>query len=177
MIAIHMPDVRWYVVHTKPQQEMRAESNLRAWGIETLAPTLRHSELSRSCGSGARVRLLFPRYLFARFDAALLLAKVRLTRGIQNIVGFGAGATPVDDAVISLIRSRIADDGFVRVTEPRPGDTVEIVDGPLRSLVGVFEREANASNRVLILLTSIGCPMRVRVAKASLRPTERRQIA
>jgi transcriptional antiterminator RfaH len=163
---------RWYVLQTKPKQEARAELNLSRWQIETLAPRLREPQQSRSGEASYRIVPLFPNYLFARFDAARI-AKVRLTRGIQRVVGFGECATPIDDDIIELIQSRICDDGFVRPPEIQPGDAVEIVHGPLRSLVGIFERYTSARDRVVILLTTIGAQARVQVAKAAIRKAER----
>jgi transcriptional antiterminator RfaH len=157
---------RWYVVHTKPKQEARAASNLRSWGIETFAPFLRERRFSIRTGGIDRDTPLFPRYIFARFAARTLLAKVRLTRGVHDVIGFGESATPVEDALIDTIRARTAPDGLVRMLQPEPGDTVRIEDGPLRSLVGVFERELRGSERVLILLTSIRAQARVDVPKA-----------
>ncbi len=128
---------RWYVIRTKPKQETRAESNLRAWGIETFAP--KALELGRGrarSGRAWRIEALFPGYLFAWFDARNLWRKVRLTRGVHAVVGFGESATPVEDSIISAIRSRIQEDGFVHLAEAQPGDPVEIVGGPLRSLRG-----------------------------------------
>ena len=108
-------DPRWYVVYTKSKQEERAESNLRAWGVETVLPRLCERR-------GARVLTapLFPRYLFARFDAGRLLAKVRHTRGVHDVVAFGEQATPVDDSLVAVVRARIAADGFVRIADLRP---------------------------------------------------------
>src|SRR5215470_17394840 len=89
---------RWYVVQTKPRQDGRAESNLQHWRVQTFAPKIRELRRSPSGASSYRLAPLFPNYLFARFDAEALAAKIRLTRGIQRIVGFGECATPVDDA-------------------------------------------------------------------------------
>ena len=162
-------DCHWYVIQTKPKQETRAELNLRRWNVETLAPRLREPRRARYGELSFRVMPLFPNYVFARFDADTLLTKVRLTRGIQRVVGFGEYATPIDDDVIELIRSRMTDDGIVRVPELQPGDVVEIVHGPLQSLVGIFERHTSARERVVILLTTIACRPRVEVAKSIIR--------
>jgi transcriptional antiterminator RfaH len=164
---------RWYVLQTKPKQEARAESNLQHWNIETLAPKIRELRQSRRGDSVYHISPLFPNYLFARFDGEALASKVRLTRGVQRVVGFGEYATPVDDAIIDVIQSQMADDGFVRWPDAQPGDTVEIVDGPLRSLLGVFERQVSAHDRVVILLTTIGCRARVEVARTAIRKATR----
>jgi transcription antitermination factor NusG len=167
------PPLRWYAVRTKAKQELRAESNLKSWGIETLNPKLRDQQWrGPDRATVSRVSLLFPGYLFARFDAGLALAKVRLTRGIHSVVGFGEGATPIDEEIIAFIRSRVRDDGFLKADTPRPGDTVEILSGPLRSLRGVFEHERSGRDRVLILLSTLGGQTRV-----TLMPDMIRKIA
>jgi hypothetical protein len=46
MITESTEDVsRWYVVQTKSKQEERVNSNLRAWGVETLNPKVRAAYL------------------------------------------------------------------------------------------------------------------------------------
>jgi transcriptional antiterminator RfaH len=169
---------QWYVVQTKPKQEARAEANLQAWGLEVLAPKVRERRRSRGPGNTVYcVSLLFPGYLFARFDADRLLQKVRLTRGVHRVVEFAGVAAAVDDAIISTIQGRLQHDGFVRIAPPCPGDIVQIVDGPLRSLVGVFERELPGRQRVSIMLSTIGSSARVQVAKELIQKTTRFGIA
>jgi transcriptional antiterminator RfaH len=164
---------RWYVLQTKPRQEGRAEANLRSWGIETLAPRLCERRRSRGGEPSYCVAPLFPNYLFARFDAATHAAKVRLTRGVHRLIGFGECATAVDDAIVGLIKSRLGEDGLVRLPELTRGDRIEIVAGPLRSFVGVFERHLSARDRVIVLLTTLGCPMRVELAGTAIRSATR----
>ena len=48
-IETRVEDRQWYVLHTKPKQEERANCNLVAWGVETLHPKLktrRHNEFT-----------------------------------------------------------------------------------------------------------------------------------
>jgi transcription antitermination factor NusG len=50
----------------------------------------------------------------------------------------------------------MADDGFVRLDETfARGDEVQIKDGSLRGINGVFDRALKDKNRVMILLTAI----------------------
>jgi transcriptional antiterminator RfaH len=161
----------WYVVQTKPKQEARAEANLQQGGIPTLAPRIMESRRSRNGTVWFQSAPLFPNYLFARFDAEAVLTKVRLTRGVQRVVGLGEYATPVHDSIIELIRGRLAEDGFVRAPQLQPGDRIEVVDGPLRSFTGVFERHISGGERVVILLTTMGRQARVEVDTATIRAT------
>lgn len=150
-------EARWYAVRTKPKQEERADDNLRAWRVETFTPRLKERR-STQYGTGPTyaVKPLFPRYIFARFNAQSLLHKVNYTRGVQNVVGFGEWPTPIDDEIIDLIKSQVDEDGFVKVGEEfKSGDKVKIKFGPLKSLVGVFERKIKDTDRVKILLTTV----------------------
>ena len=60
---------------------------------------------------------LFPRYVFAQFRIDDIYHKVRFTRGVHNVVGFGEGQIPIDEEIILLIRSNIREDSFVMIDE------------------------------------------------------------
>ena len=148
---------QWYVVHTNPRQEERANNNLRAWGVETLNPKLRTRRYNEFTGAPSTItQPLFPRYLFARFNAEKQLAKIWFTRGVHDVVCFGGSPALVDEDIIALLRSRIDEDGFVKtIDDLKRGDKVKIKAGPMRNFMGVFEHELKASERILVLLSSI----------------------
>jgi transcriptional antiterminator RfaH len=99
---------------------------------------------------------LFPGYIFARFIVNDLYQKIRYTRGIRRLIGFGDSPTVVDEEIIAMIRSRIGEDGFVGIDEYlKPGDKVIIKEGPFRTFAGVFERETGSADRVRILLLAV----------------------
>lgn len=161
----------WYAVHTKPRQEDRAESNLRARSIETFAPKWKERRCNQFTGKPSYItRPLFPGYIFARFEASTLLHKICFTRGVHSIVSFSGLPVPIDDRIITLIQTRRGDDGFIEIGEKcHPGDKVVIIDGPLKDFTGVFEQELTESERVAVLLVSISYQARVVVEKDSIR--------
>lgn len=148
---------QWYVVHTHVKQEERANENLRSWGIETLHAKLRTRRYNQFTGAPTYLtQPLFPRYLFAKFNAREQLPKIRFTRGVHSIVCFGENPATVDEDIIDIIRARIDETGFVKTNdELKPGDPVVIRAGPLRNLAGIFEREVKGSDRITILLSAI----------------------
>ena len=153
-----LPESRqWYVLYTHLKQEERANENLRSWGVETLHPKLRTRRYNEFTGAPAYItQPLFPRYLLAKFNAREQLPKIRFTRGVHNVVCFGESPAPVDQDIIDLLRTRIDENGFVKEDdELQPGDKVVISAGPLRNLIGIFEREVKGSDRITILLTAI----------------------
>jgi transcriptional antiterminator RfaH len=148
---------QWYVLHTHLKQEERANENLRSFGVETLHAKVKTRRYNEFTGAPTYItQPLFPRYLFAKFIVREQLPKIRFTRGVHNVVSFGESPAPVDPDIIDIIRDRIDEHGFVKENnELKPGDKVVISSGPLRNLVGIFEREVKGSDRITILLTAI----------------------
>src|SRR6185295_11920843 len=157
-IETGVEDRQWYVVHTNPKQEERANSNLVAWGVETLHPKLKTRRHNEFTGVPTYItQPLFPRYLFAKFNAREQLSKILYTRGVHNVVCFGDSPASVSEEIIDVIRERIDHTGVVKARDDlKPGDRVVISAGPLRNLTGVFEREVKGNDRVMILLNAIG---------------------
>lgn len=165
---MHDTTLCWYLVRTKSKQDARVAANLRSWGIETLAPVVRDGRDSHT--KAHRQEPLFPGYVFARFKLAPLLGKVRLTRGVHSVVGFGECATVVDDAVVDMLKSHLDEDGCAQARAPIAGDRVRVMEGPLRSLEGIFERQS-ANERVVILLALLGAHARVEIARSAIQST------
>lgn len=162
---------RWYVLHTHPKQEERANENLRSWGVETLYAKLRTRRFNQFTGAPTYItQPLFPRYLFARFNAREQLPKIQFTRGVHNVVFFGESPASVDQDIIDIIRARIDENGFVKENdELKLGDKVIVNAGPLRNFMGIFEREMKGSDRITILLTAIEYQGRLVVNRAMVQ--------
>lgn len=157
----------WYVVHTKPKEELRAERNLNVGGVETFTPLIKETRANRNSPA---IKPLFPRYLFARFNASEMLHKISFTRGVQGLVKFGGTPVPVADEIIDLIASRMGEDGFVRVgDELKSGDRVRISDGPFKNFVGIFERHMKQSDRVMVLLMMVNYQSHINIEKGLVR--------
>jgi transcriptional antiterminator RfaH len=165
-----MLTAQWYAIHTHVQQENRAASNLEAWGVETFSPLYKECRYNQFTGAPTYFsKHFFPRYIFARFDAATLLHKICCTRGVHSVVSFGNGPIPIDDEVIRFIKERVGADGFIKIGEElKPGDQVKIKAGPLKNLTGVFECKMNASHRVQVLLKAINYQCRIQVDKSMI---------
>jgi transcriptional antiterminator RfaH len=157
----------WYVLHTHPKQEDRASSNLRVLGMPIFSPKIRERRYNQFTNIPAYVaKPLFPRYIFAQFKISDLYHKVRFTRGVYSIVGFGEGPTSIDEEIIALIQSNVKEDGFVRIDEEvKPGDKVVVKDGPLKNFAGVFEREMKDTDRIRILLETVSYQAHVEIER------------
>jgi len=161
----------WYVIHTNVRQEDRADRNLRGQHVETLNPKIMER---RSNPYSAKTSFLpgplFPRYIFAKFSLARMLQKVHFTRGVHDVVGFGAGPTPVDDEIISMITDHMCPDGFVRIgNELQKGDRVVIEDGPFKNFEGIFESEVKQTDRIVVLLNAVRYQSRIQIGKDQVK--------
>jgi transcriptional antiterminator RfaH len=158
----------WFAVHTKPRQEGIAVLSLQREGVETFYPKMKRRRTIR------RVRRwvtgpLFPSYIFARFDAAQSGRLVKYATGVINLVSFGGKPATVDDSLIESIKAHSQDSTVViQPAALKRGDTVEIQEGPLRGLQGVFEREMSDRDRVVVLLNVLAQGARVEVYREQL---------
>jgi transcriptional antiterminator RfaH len=161
----------WYAIRTHLHQENRAEANLRTLNVEIFYPKIkeqRRNQFSGACTS--LTKPFFSRYLFARFTVEQVLRKIWWTRGVHSVVSFGGTPSPVEDEIIEFFRSRVDRDGVVRLGEDlKPGDKVKMKGGVLDSLIGIFEREMNDSERVIILLQTINYQGHVVVERSKLQ--------
>ena len=160
----------WYAVYTKPREEDRAESNLRAWGCKTLMPRIKEqrSREGNKAKAKAKVKHLFPRYIFAQFNLETGLHKVNYTRGVCGVVRFGDKPCPIDDVIIETIQAQIGQEGFITMMEDRffNGDRIMIQGGPFMSMQGTVEREMSDSDRLVVLLSSVSYQGRLMIEKA-----------
>ena len=149
---------QWYAVHTKPRQEAVADAFLRQSGIEIFYPRI------------GPTKSLFTGYIFAKFDADTQMRLVKYSRGVSSVVSFGDKPSPVDERLIEGINLRIKD-GFVVLDPPSftKGERVEIKDGPLEGISGIFDSRVKDSDRVIILLNAIASQSRIVVSSKSLR--------
>jgi transcriptional antiterminator RfaH len=161
-------DAQWYAIRTKPREEDRADLNLRTRQVQTFAPKVR--ELCRSGYGGHYVtKPLFSGYIFARFNLRKRLHNIKYTRGVQNVVSFGGTPITIDDEVINFIKDRIGEDGFIRLgDEFKYGDKVAIKFGPLKSLVGIFQKRIKETDRVKILLNAVSYQSHLLIDRAMI---------
>jgi transcription antitermination factor NusG len=103
------------------------------------------------------LKALFPGYIFGKFDLEQNYPLVRWGKGVKCVLGFGGYPTPVSEEVVEIIKERTDAQGVVRVKQGfKPNDVVRIKTGPLKDLLGIFERWVSDNERVRILLNLIG---------------------
>ncbi len=162
---------QWYVVKSKPHKESAAVENLERQGYTTYCPQITHAKRTRGRWR-AVAEPLFPRYLFVQLNVGEDdFAPIRSTIGISSLVRFGNVPANIPQQVITAIQNQEQQLERQVVNHPnwKPGDEVEIIEGPFAGLKGVFEKK-NGEERVIVLLNLLGRNNNVAVAINAVVP-------
>ncbi len=162
----------WYVVHTKPRQELLALENLERQGYCCYLPQLKHKR-PKARKLVIIEEPMFPRYLFIGADAAFHkkgTSYIRSTKGVHELVRFGSEPAQIHFELLNGIFEREqAQHG--QPTEPfQAGDCVRVIDGPLAGLESIYQAQTG-EERSMILLKLLNRPVKVQVATVQLRKT------
>jgi len=161
---------RWFLAHTLPKSEWKAELHLGAQGFRTFQPqirkTIRHARQLKTVRAP-----LFPRYLFVILDLERdRWLSVRSTVGVSRLFTAQDGRpVPVPVGIVeSLIEQS---DGTVTRMDAGliKGQQVRILSGPFADLIGTLER-LDEAGRVQVLLEMMGTSVPVRLHRSVLSP-------
>jgi transcription antitermination factor NusG len=153
----------WFVLNTKPKKEFQVEKLFTEGGFRIYSPKYLHEK---------RIKPFFPGYEFIFFDFPAQYQMVRYTRGVKRVVGGRGKPTPIPENVIFDIKSREVN-GIIEIgkygKEPKVGDEIEVMEGPLKGLKGIFKKELTAKERVLILLNYVEYQAQLIIEKEKLK--------
>ncbi len=161
-------ELSWYVVHTRPQQELLAAAVLQAnLPLLTYVP-----EVMQSRRGHRRLGPLFPGYFFVQPDATgLPTTAINCSPGVLRVVAFGETPQPLAPAVVTALREaveRVNSGGGLPQHPFQPGDTVRVRSGPLAGLEAVFIGPLTPAARVQVLLRFLGSQRTLYVAPDEL---------
>ncbi|MDP2915753.1 MAG: transcription termination/antitermination NusG family protein [Candidatus Aminicenantes bacterium] len=154
---------KWYVISTKPKKEFDVEKLFHEGGITVYTPRYR---------DGDRIKPFFPGYQFILFIYPEQYKLVKYTRGVKRIVGNDEGPIALDDKIIGEMKAREID-GYIEFAkyglEPSIGDEIEVVEGPLKGLRGIFKKDLTGQDRVMILLNYVSYQGQLLIEKKKLK--------
>ena len=166
-------DKRWYLLASKPREEVRAHTNLEQQGYQTYLPMVKREHRRRG-KSNINTEPLFPRYLFIQLDREHdNWAPIRSTFGVSGLVGFGTRRTnyiPIPDLIISLLQSHENSQGLHQLEKAEwfsKGETVRITSGPFAEIEGVFVME-DGLHRSMVLIEMLGKQQHITVESSQL---------
>jgi transcription elongation factor/antiterminator RfaH len=161
---------RWFLVHTQPKSEMKAELHLGGQGFRTHFPTIqktiRHARQLRTVRAP-----LFPRYIFLILDLGRdRWLSVRSTVGVSSLFTCEDRPVPVPEGIVeTLIRNSDEANLTLFSSGLTAGRTVRILSGPFADFVGTLERLDDAG-RVRVLLDMMGTAVPVALRRTAICP-------
>lgn len=160
---------RWYVVQTKPRQELVAQENLERQGYTTYYPQITLKRRRRGTWHTV-TEPLFPRYLFVQLtEGEDNFAPINSTLGVSNLLRFGDKPAQISSQAIKAIETTEKNlmPGAGETLPWKPGDKVQILDGPFSGLSGIFQKQSD-QQRVFVLLELLGKENSVKLDANSL---------
>jgi transcriptional antiterminator RfaH len=160
---------RWYLVHTRPNSERKAEFNLEAQGFKTFLPqierTVRHARRLTTVR-----RPLFSRYLFVRLDIDRdRWLSISSTFGVSRLFTQEGRPVAVPLGIVETLLAH-SDTGLTRLDRSlAEGQRVRILSGPLADFTATVVR-LDARRRVDVLLEIMGAAVSVSVDRRALAP-------
>src|SRR5262245_42572570 len=161
---------RWFLVHTQPKSERKAELHLGAQGFKTYCPqvqkTVRHARQLRTVRAP-----LFPRYLFLILDLGRdRWLSVRSSFGVSSVFTCPVRPVAVPTGVVEALIARTDEAGLALFDAGlTTGQTVRVLSGPFADFVGTLER-LDTAGRVRVLLTMMGGAVPVALHRSALLP-------
>jgi len=142
---------RWYAIHARSRHEEVALQGFRNKMIETFLPKV--EVMSRRKDRRKRILVpLLPGYLFVHTDLnPTQYWDIIKTYGVVRIIGIEGKPVPVKDEEITSLRILDGTDRTIRnqayITE---GDTIMIMEGPLKGLTGYYLERKGKSDKVVV---------------------------
>jgi len=163
----------WYLVQTKPRQELLAKNNLERQGYTVYLPLIqvkrrRRGKISHENGS------MFPLYLFIHLrEGTDNWAPVRSTLGVSKMVMFGQIPARVPDNLIEILKCRVDANGVQILPERKlnTGDHVRITEGPFEGYEAVIYAKT-AGERTVLLLKAVENFLKVELDSHSIEPLD-----
>jgi transcriptional antiterminator RfaH len=155
--------ISWFVAHTQPLKEQKAEANLVRQGFEVYLPRFR--KIRRHARKVDEVIVpLFPRYLFVGMDIeAARWRSINGTQGVSYLLMNQESPAVVPTHIIDALKIQENAEGLVSVESLivfSKGDKVRVLEGSFKDQTAIFE-QLNDKNRVQVLLNFLGREIKV----------------
>lgn len=143
--------VMWYVAYSRPNQEHAVLAALERLGHPAWLPAI-DGWTKRGRKRVKMERVLFPGYLFAGLVDGQGWFDRRRVDGLLGFISMSGEPLRVSSAVVDELKGRIATDEFLvkRRTRLMPGQSVQIVNGPMQGVKGRLRVATEMRAEVLV---------------------------
>ncbi len=151
----------WFVVKTRPRQEVRAVENLDNQGFAAFCPMMLRKAKRPGRLETTKEEPLFPGYIFLLDESHLKSQpwdKVRSTRGVAQFIKFGDRHAMVSDELVEGLRNN---QRFSTIDELfKAGQPVVMTEGAYKGIAGVYQMK-KGEDRCIILINILNSERQV----------------
>ena len=160
--------MNWYAVYTLPRAEKKAYAELVKKGIDAYLPmqrALKHWSDRKKWVEEP----LFRSYIFVNITENLYF-DVLNTTGIVRYITFEGKAVPIPPQQIEAVRFFLSSDDPLpeNIEKYSPGQSVEVIKGPLKGLFGELVQLAG-KQKVKVEISAVGQSIFVTIPMSHLR--------
>ena len=148
---MNVESAKWYAVHTRSHFEQKVYDSFCGKSVETFLPRIQ--VMSRRKDRRKKILVpLIPGYVFVQYNLdPEIYWDIIKTVGVVRMVGFEGKPVPARD---EEIQSLMILDGTDRTVHNQAymkrGDTVMIMEGPLKGLIGYYVRHKGRTDKVVV---------------------------
>src|SRR5215469_186739 len=159
----------WFCLKAQLKREHLAAIALRRqFSIECFSPRLRFRKLTNR-GPVWFVEAMFPGYLFTKFVYSKQHRAVEASHGIRGIVRFGDRLATLPETIVAGLQSTVGSEEVVTIDSSlKPGQAVQITEGPFRGLEVVVTCLLPAKERVRVLFEFLGRSVQMEISTAKV---------
>ena len=149
--------MQWYLIYTRPNQEIIAKKNLENQKFNIFLPIIRSSSSNQD--TKKLDEPMFPRYLFVELNIKEdHWIPIKSSKGVSHFINFNNGPISIPKTVIESLRSVCDEEGIYYQRnikrDYQQGEKLIIKEGLLKGLEGIFLSKSS-HQRVRLLLKTL----------------------
>ena len=157
----------WYAIYTRPRHEKKVHAQLTDKEIKTFLPLITRKRQWKDRKKSVEMPL-FSSYLFVNFEYKYRF-DVLETDGVVKIVNFNGVPAVVPDWQIESLKQMLTFPKTIELENYiRPGEIVEVIEGPMQGMRGTVVNRKN-SNRLVLTIEGIMQSVSVEIDEFSLK--------
>jgi len=149
-------DEQWFVIMSKPNQELKAMKNLKNQDFDVFCPYF-----EKECGVTFKPstikEFLFPSYIFVKLSLEnYKWLKIKYTLGVKKLLSAGSVPSKINKSFVENLMKSSNEDGLLNNSffSFKPKQKIIITKGPFRKVFGEVISLVG-DNRVRILLNCV----------------------
>lgn len=159
---------RWYAVYTRPRHEKKVYSLLKEKEINSYLPLIRECHIWSDRKKWVEEPLIRG-YVFVRIPLTKSLYVLE-TEGIIRFVMFNKKYASIPDFQIEALQRTLSSGYSLEPSKYlKVGQLVEVIDGPLKGVIGEIQR-IQSQNRFVISLDAVQMSFSIQINPSLLQP-------